>query len=53
MAMAECKPLAWTETNKGCNPNRISLTPPIEFHMGINMFSSREQQVGEKARLVA
>jgi hypothetical protein len=31
MAMAECKPLAWIETNKGCNPSRISLAPPIEF----------------------
>jgi hypothetical protein len=53
MAMAECKPLARTETNKGCNPSRISLAPPIEFPTGINMFSSREQQGGEKARLVA
>jgi hypothetical protein len=31
MAMAECKPLARTKTNKGCNPRRISLAPPIEF----------------------
>jgi hypothetical protein len=31
MAMAECKPLAWTETNKGCNPRRISLALPNEF----------------------
>jgi hypothetical protein len=53
MAMAECKPLAWTETNEGCNPSRISLAPPIEFPTGINMFSSREQQGGEKSRLVA
>jgi hypothetical protein len=40
MAMAECKPLAWTETIEGCNPSRISLAPPNEFPMRFNMFSS-------------
>jgi hypothetical protein len=29
MAMAECKPLAWIETIKGCNPRRISLAPQM------------------------
>jgi hypothetical protein len=40
MAMAECKPLARTETIEACNPSRISLALPNEFHMGFNMFCS-------------
>jgi hypothetical protein len=40
MAMAECKPLAWTETIEGCNPSRISLAPPNEFLMRFSIFSS-------------
>jgi hypothetical protein len=42
MAMAECKPLARTETNKGCNPRRIiaSLLQINSLHVGFNMFSS-------------
>jgi hypothetical protein len=40
MAMAECKPLAWTETIEGCSPSRISLAPPNEIPMWFNMFSS-------------
>jgi hypothetical protein len=40
MAMAECKPLAWTETIKGCNPSRSNPALSNELPTGFNMFAS-------------